>query len=173
MSILDGALASELTDALTAFDIPQGAVVTRNETSGPPSQRGGRTCAGERLETCRRHARLGKVHGQGNVGREPRRYPGGVRRAGLFSSATTGPRVREAQRHLARWTLQPIAALLAEEASEKLGGTVTVDVLRPLQAYDSGGRARALLSVVQALAAAREGNISPADLKVALDLVDW
>jgi hypothetical protein len=32
--------------------------------------------------------------------------------------------VREGQRHLAQWTLQPIAALLAEEATAKLGGTV-------------------------------------------------
>src|SRR3546814_433361 len=40
----------------------------------------------------------------------------------LFASAAQGPLVREAQRHLAQWTLQPMAALLGEEASEKLGG---------------------------------------------------
>ena len=39
----------------------------------------------------------------------------------LFNAATTGPMVREAQRHLAGWALQPIAELLAEEASAKLG----------------------------------------------------
>lgn len=36
MSILDSELATILTDALTAFDIPQSCVVTRNEVSGPP-----------------------------------------------------------------------------------------------------------------------------------------
>lgn len=36
MSILDGSLATELTDALSAFDIPMACVVTRNEVSGPP-----------------------------------------------------------------------------------------------------------------------------------------
>jgi hypothetical protein len=91
----------------------------------------------------------------------------------LFSAATTGPMVRESQRHLAGWTLQPIAALLAEEATEKLGGTVSIDTLRPLSAFDSGGRARALLTITQALAMAKQGDISPADLQAALQLVDW
>jgi hypothetical protein len=44
----------------------------------------------------------------------------------------------------ATWCLQPIAELLAEEASEKLGAAVEVDVLTPLQAFDQGGSARAL-----------------------------
>jgi hypothetical protein len=92
---------------------------------------------------------------------------------GLFSSATTGPLVREAQRHLAQWTLQPIAALLAEEASEKLGGDVNIDVQRPLHAFDAGGRARALLTVTQTLAMAKEGSVTPADISKALELVDW
>jgi hypothetical protein len=35
LSILDGELADQLTDALTAFDIPQSCVVTVQETSGP------------------------------------------------------------------------------------------------------------------------------------------
>ncbi|MGC9420272.1 MAG: phage portal protein, partial [Rhodovulum sp.] len=34
---------------------------------------------------------------------------------GLFASQAQGPLVREAQRHLAQWQLQPIATLLAEE----------------------------------------------------------
>ncbi|HEU5019891.1 MAG TPA: hypothetical protein VFT69_18180, partial [Pseudolabrys sp.] len=92
---------------------------------------------------------------------------------GLFNGTTTGPMVREAQRHLAQWTLQPIATLLAEEATEKLGGTVTLDLMRPLQAYDAGGRARAMLSVVQALAMAKQGEVSPADLEAALKMVDF
>ena len=54
---------------------------------------------------------------------------------GLMNPATTGPMVREAQRHLAQWTLQPIAALIADEASQKFGAPVTLDTLRPLQAF--------------------------------------
>lgn len=92
---------------------------------------------------------------------------------GLFNGATTGPLVREAQRHLCQWTLQPLATLLAEEATAKLGGTVTIDLMRPLQAYDAGGRARAMLSVVQALAMAKQGDVAPADLEAALKLVDF
>jgi hypothetical protein len=91
----------------------------------------------------------------------------------LWSGQAQGPLVREAQRHLCQWTLQPIAALIAEEASAKLGGTVTIDTLRPLQAYDSGGRARAMLSIVQALAAAKAGEISQADLDAAMKVVDF
>jgi hypothetical protein len=91
----------------------------------------------------------------------------------LFNPATHGPMVREAQRHLAAWTLKPLAALLAEEASEKLGGTVTIDPLRPLHAFDAGGKARALLAVAQAMAAAKAGDINPADLAKALQMVDW
>lgn len=89
---------------------------------------------------------------------------------GLSNIATTGPMVREAQRHLAQWALQPIAAMIAQEAGEKLGQTVTLDVMRPLQAFDAGGRARALTAVVAALAAAKEAGVDPAD---AFKLVDW
>jgi phage portal protein BeeE len=92
---------------------------------------------------------------------------------GLFNSATHGPMVREAQRHLAQWTLQPIAKLIAEEATEKLGAEVTIDTQRPLHAFDAGGRARALLTVTQALAMAKAGEVAPADLQAALQLVDW
>ncbi len=89
---------------------------------------------------------------------------------GLLNPSTTGPLVREAQRHLAQWQLQPMAALLSEEASLKLGGTVTVDVMRPLQAYDAGGRARALTGIIQALTQAKEAGV---DANKALTLVDW
>ncbi|MBC7238309.1 MAG: hypothetical protein H5T69_20915, partial [Chloroflexi bacterium] len=89
---------------------------------------------------------------------------------GLTAPATTGPLVREAQRHLAQWVLQPIAAMMAEEASDKLGQPVTLDVMRPLQAFDAGGRARALGAIVQTLALAKEAGVDPSD---ALRLVDW
>lgn len=91
----------------------------------------------------------------------------------LFASNAQGPLVREAQRHLAGWTLQPIAMLLAEEASDKLGSTIEIDVMRPVQAYDAGGRARALATIVQALSQAKEAGLAPGDMNAALTLVNW
>ncbi len=92
---------------------------------------------------------------------------------GLQNPATTGPLVREAQRHLAQLVLQPIAMLMAEEATEKLGAAVLVDVVRPMQAFDAGGKARALATMVQALAQAKEAGIEGATLQDALSFIDW
>jgi hypothetical protein len=92
---------------------------------------------------------------------------------GLFTAAAQGPLVREAQRHLAQWTLQPIAGLVAQEVGEKLGGNVSIDLMRALQAYDAGSRSRALLTVTQALAEAKESGLDPAAVSSALKLVDW
>lgn len=89
---------------------------------------------------------------------------------GLGNPATTGPLVREAQRHLGQWVLQPVAAMIAQEASEKFGQAVKIDVMRALQAFDAGGRARAAMGIVQALAAAKEAGV---DASEALKLVDW
>ena len=89
---------------------------------------------------------------------------------GLNKKATTGPMVREARRHLASWTLQPMAEGMAEEATDKLGNTVTLDVMRPLQAFDAGGRARTVTALVKALAEAKAAGVEPAR---ALHLVDW
>ena len=89
---------------------------------------------------------------------------------GLLSPATTGPLVREAQRHLAQWMIQPIADMIAEEATDKLASTVTLDVMRPLQAYDAGGRARTVTALVQAMAQAKEAGV---DIGPALNTVDW
>jgi len=89
---------------------------------------------------------------------------------GLNNKATTGPMVREAQRHLASWTLQPMAEGMAEEATDKLGNAVTLDVMRPLQAFDAGGRARTVTALVKALAEAKAAGVDPA---MALNLVDW
>ena len=86
----------------------------------------------------------------------------------LMEPRTTGPVVREAQRHLATWMLQPIAGLIADEASRKLGETVTIDTMQPLQAYDAGGRARALNGVIQGLALARESGLSDEQITAAL-----
>jgi hypothetical protein len=81
--------------------------------------------------------------------------------------------VREAQRHLAGWILQPIAALIAEEASAKFGVEVDIDVMRPLQAFDAGGRARALATTVEALAKAKGAGLAPGDLAGAMSLLNW
>lgn len=92
---------------------------------------------------------------------------------GLLDPNTTGPLVREAQRHLAGWTLAPIAELIAEEASRKLGGEVALDVMRPLQAYDAGARARSVSQVIGALAVAKGTGIDEAEVEKAMHLVDW
>ncbi|SNT37609.1 phage portal protein [Tropicimonas sediminicola] len=88
----------------------------------------------------------------------------------MVNPSATGPLIREGQRHLAQWMLQPIAAAMADEISDKLGASVAIDVMRPLQAFDAGGRARALTSIVNALAQAKEAEV---DLGPAMKLVDW
>jgi hypothetical protein len=90
----------------------------------------------------------------------------------LFDVAAQGPLVREAQRHLAAWMLQPIAELVAEEASQKLGGEVRLDTLRPTQAFDSGGAAWALSTLVEAMARAKEAQLPP-EAVAAYHRIDW
>jgi len=92
---------------------------------------------------------------------------------GLFNPSTTGPMVREAQRHLAGWVLQPICELVAEEAAAKLGGKVLIDVGRPLQAFDAGGRARALSALIEAMGRSKELGLSPEQFNAALLAVNW
>ena len=92
---------------------------------------------------------------------------------GLINPATTGPMVREAQRHLATWTLQPIAEMVAEEARAKLGAPVEIDVHRPLQSFDAGGSARAVGGIIEALARAKEAGLSPAEISAAFGALDW
>lgn len=91
----------------------------------------------------------------------------------LFVDQAQGPLVREAQRHLAQWTLQPIAMLLAEEATGKLGLPVMIDTMRPLQAFDSGGRSRSLHAIVDAMARAKEAGLSDNQINEAFALVNW
>ncbi|QCO57632.1 phage portal protein (plasmid) [Pseudorhodobacter turbinis] len=91
----------------------------------------------------------------------------------LANGSTTGPMVREAQRHLAQLVLQPIAMLMAEEATAKLGSDVLIDCVRPMQAFDAGGKARALSTMIQALAIAKESGIEGAALRDALTFIDW
>lgn len=91
----------------------------------------------------------------------------------LVNPATTGPLVREAQRHLAQLVLQPIAMLVADEATAKLGQTVKLDVVRPMQAFDHGGKARAFGAMLQAYATAKEAGLDGAALQDAMQFIDW
>jgi hypothetical protein len=60
---------------------------------------------------------------------------------GLLSPQTTGQLVREAQRHLVQFTLQPMAELIAQEATDRLRTNVELDLVSPLQAsIKVGGR---------------------------------
>ncbi len=91
----------------------------------------------------------------------------------MLEASTTGPMIREGQRHLAQWALMPLCALIGAELSDKLGAAVSLDVMRPLQAYDAGGRARAAAGIVQALATAKEAGLDPATVSKAFAAVDW
>jgi len=92
---------------------------------------------------------------------------------GLHDRAAQGNAIREGQRHLATWTLQPLAALWAEEATAKLGTEVFIDCLRPVQAFDVSGRARALSTIIGAMAEAKAAGLAPGDVNAALTLVNW
>jgi hypothetical protein len=91
----------------------------------------------------------------------------------LLAREGQGPAIREAQRHLAQFTLQPIVALLAEEASAKLGNEVEIDVLRPTQSWDAGGRARAFGTLVEAMAKAKEAGLSASEVNDAWSTLAW
>jgi hypothetical protein len=97
----------------------------------------------------------------------------GILPAMFHEQRATGPLVREAQRDLAQWTLSPIAKLIAEECSDKLGTEISIDCVRPLRAYDESGRARSLATTLEALAAAKTAGLSPGDLQTALQLVHF
>jgi hypothetical protein len=90
-----------------------------------------------------------------------------------FAPDTTGPLVREAQRQLALWTLNPIAALVAEECVSKLGTEIAIDTTGPLDAYDVGTKSRALATYIEALSVAKQSGVPPEDVAAALRLVDW
>ena len=89
----------------------------------------------------------------------------------LVNNQTTGPLVREAQRHLAQWTLTPIATMMAAECTSKLDDT-TIDVSAPLHAFDVGGRARALTGVIAALGMAKEAGLTPEQVAAAMRFAD-
>lgn len=80
--------------------------------------------------------------------------------------------MREAQRHLAQFVLQPIAEVVAQEVSDKFGAKVSLDLITPLQAYDQGGRARAFATMVEGLTSAKVAGLTPEAVKAALAFID-
>lgn len=50
---------------------------------------------------------------------------------------------------------------------------MTIDVVRPAQAFDAGGRARAFGAMVQAMALAKENGLDPQSVEDALSFIDW
>lgn len=62
---------------------------------------------------------------------------------------------------------------MAEEASTKLASPVAIDVVRPAQAFDAGGRARAFGAMVQALTQAKEAGLDPQAIEDSLSFIDW
>ena len=63
----------------------------------------------------------------------------------LFSAGAQSAALREAQRHAVLWTLAPIAKLASAEFGRKLDEPdFALDLVTPLQAADSAGRARAV-----------------------------
>jgi hypothetical protein len=66
-----------------------------------------------------------------------------------------------------------MAELLSEEASEELSAAVEIDVLTPLKAFDQGGSARAVATLVQAMAQAKEAGLDPSSVAAILLRLDW
>lgn len=88
----------------------------------------------------------------------------------LVDPNATGPAVREAQRHLMTYFIQPVAGLLAHEASLKLDSQIKVDAIQGTSAFDLGQKSRSLAAIIEALALAKEKNV---DVSKALELVRW
>jgi hypothetical protein len=68
--------------------------------------------------------------------------------------------------------LQPIAEVIAQEASEKFGVKVDLDLVSPLQAFVQGGRARAFSTMIEGLASAKAAGLSADTIKMALAFTD-
>jgi hypothetical protein len=66
-----------------------------------------------------------------------------------------------------------MAETLAEEATRKLGSKVIIDVGRPLQRFDAGGRARALSQVIEAMGRAKELDLTPEQIEAAFKSLKW
>lgn len=54
-----------------------------------------------------------------------------------------------------------------------MGATVAIDLLTPLQAFDQDGSARAVATLVQATAQAKEAGLDPAVVAAIFAKMDW
>ncbi|MBG0802124.1 hypothetical protein IYW40_11630 [Methylocystis sp. H4A] len=90
-----------------------------------------------------------------------------------FDKATTGPLVREFQRHLGQWVLQPMCELVSEQVSEKTGASVQIDCMTPSQAFDVGQAARSFATLVEGMAAAKEAGLDEGAVAAAFRRLDW
>ena len=82
----------------------------------------------------------------------------------LFSSLAQNAALREGQRHAVLWTMAPIAKLASAELAAKLDDPdFKLDLITPLAAADSAGRARAVNVLTS----------SSMSLNDALELVGW
>lgn len=82
----------------------------------------------------------------------------------LFSSLAQSAALREGQRHAVLWTLAPIAKIASAELAAKLDDeNFMLDLITPLAAADSAGRARAVNVLTS----------SGMSLNDALELVGW
>jgi len=88
----------------------------------------------------------------------------------LLNDQSAGPVIREAQRHLAMWTLGPIAKLIAHEVREKTGEAIKLDVFTGSGAFDIGGASRAMSTIIEGLAAAKAAGLTPDELAMALKI---
>ena len=66
-----------------------------------------------------------------------------------------------------------MAETMAEEATAKLGSKVAIDLGRPLQSFDSAGRARALAQLIEATGRPKELGLTPDEMGAALKAVNW
>ena len=80
---------------------------------------------------------------------------------GIFGRSTPGNSIRESLRHMSFATLQPIADMLGEEFSVKLGTAVEIDVVSAFGVSDFVARARALATI-----AGIEGDIPESRLRL-------
>lgn len=80
---------------------------------------------------------------------------------GIFGRSTPGNSIRESLRHMSFATLQPIADMLGDELSAKLGSAVEIDVVSAFGVSDFVARARALATI-----AGIEGEIPESRLRL-------
>ena len=62
---------------------------------------------------------------------------------------------------------------MAEECTNKLGGAVSIDTIRPLQAHDASGRARALQTIIETMGRAKELGLTSEQFAAAVTAVNF